>query len=225
MIRRGSEGLSVAELLSVCLESGTFDECAVLSCTRLLTDFGGLDGLLLAPVCDLMHTNGLDAAKVASLKALHELSLRYSEGVMQTTPVFPGLQMNDANSVGRYLQRKLAGSTREVFACLFLDTHYRLIQFEVLSQGSINRAQVYPRELLRRSIELNAAAVVLSHNHPSGSAEPSLADIELTQNMLDLLRRVDVQVLDHIVVARGETVSLANRGLMTSQASWKRELP
>lgn len=206
----------MAELLSVCLESGTLDECAVLCCTRLLTDYGGLDGLLLAPVSELIHTSGLDAAKVATLKALHELSLRYSEGLMQTDRVLAGRQMNNAKGVGRYLQRKLAGSTREVFACLFLDTHHRLIHFEVLSQGSINRAQVYPRELIRRSIELNAAAVVLSHNHPSGSAEPSLADIELTRNLLDLLKRVDVRVLDHIVVARGETVSLASRGLMKS---------
>lgn len=218
-LTKGSEGFSVPELLAVCLHSVAGEEREVLFCTHLLTAFGDLDGLLQATVAELLQIRGMDTAKIAALKAVHELSLRGWEEAMQRSsvrcPQDAGVSMNSAQCASRYLQRRLAGLTHEVFGCLFLDTHHRLIQFEVLFQGSINRAPVYPRELIRRSIELNAAAIVLSHNHPSGVAEPSLADIELTRDLLELMNRVDVQVLDHIIVARGQTVSLASRGLIT----------
>jgi len=113
-----------------------------------------------------------------------------------------------------FLRSRLGPSRREIFACLFLDSRHRLIAFEPLFLGTVDRASVYPREVLRRSLELNAAALILAHNHPSGIAEPSSADIALTSSLRELLRQIDVALLDHLVVGSGVEVSLAERGLL-----------
>jgi DNA repair protein RadC len=113
-----------------------------------------------------------------------------------------------------FLRNRLAPQTREVFACLFLDSRHRVITYETLFLGTVDRAAVHPREVMRRALELNAAALILAHNHPSGVAEPSSADIALTASLADLLSKVDVRLLDHLVVGRGREVSLAERGLM-----------
>ncbi|NKC00409.1 MAG: DNA repair protein RadC [Pseudomonadales bacterium] len=223
-----AEALTLAELLAICMGSGSVGESAVMLCTRLLSEFGDLDGLLQASTTELLATHGLGEAKVAQLKALHELTLRYSEEKFQSEPLsldsVDGVvgaasnetceQMNDLAAVSRFLQRKLAVSHQEVFGCLYLDTRHRLIEFEALFKGSINRAHIYPRELIKRCIDLNAAAVILTHNHPSGIAEPSQADLAITRTLVTALQHVDVKVLDHIVVANAQTVSLATRGLL-----------
>jgi DNA repair protein RadC len=116
--------------------------------------------------------------------------------------------------VRRYLRLKLAHLPREVFAALFLDNRHRLIRFEILFQGTVDRASVHPREVMRRALELNAAALIFAHNHPSGVAEPSASDLALTRDLSDLLGRIDVRVLDHLVVGRGSEVSFAERGFM-----------
>jgi DNA repair protein RadC len=116
--------------------------------------------------------------------------------------------------VARYIRRRIGHCQREVFGCLFLDTRHRPICWEILFQGTLNRAHVHSREILKRAMELNAAALVLGHNHPSGIAEPSAADLTLTRELKDLLARVDVAVLDHIVAAPRAAVSMASRGLL-----------
>lgn len=116
--------------------------------------------------------------------------------------------------VKQYLSAKLAGLEHEVFAVLFLDTQHRLIEYREMFRGTIDNASVYPREVLKEVLKLNAAAVILSHNHPSGSTEPSQADKVLTQRLKDALTMVDVRTLDHVIVAGGDTMSFAERGLI-----------
>lgn len=181
---------------------------------RLLIEFGGLDGLLAASTERLLTCVGLGNARVALLKSLHELRIRDSETILQRAAA-----CNDVTSVSRFLQRRMGHHEREVFACLFLDSRHCLIRFEELFFGSVNRAHVHSREVLKRGIELNAAAVILAHNHPSGVAEPSSADLHLTRELTDLLARIDIAVLDHVIVARSGSVSLANRGII---GNWPR---
>ena len=176
---------------------------------RLLLQFGGLDGLLAAPTEVLLDCHGLGVAKAALLKAVHELAKRSDEALLVRAQ-----PLTDAGVVTRYVRRRIAHCRREVFGCLFMDTRHRPICWEVLFTGTLNRAHVHSREILKRGIELDAAAIVLAHNHPSGVAEPSQADIALTRELRDLLARIDIVVLDHIIVAPGSAVSLATRGLM-----------
>ena len=125
-----------------------------------------------------------------------------------------GPVLSCSNSVRVFLRNELGGHLREIFGCLFLDARHRFIRFEVLFLGTLDRASVHPREILRRSLELNAAALILAHNHPSGIAEPSASDIALTRDVTELLAKVDVRVLDHLVVGDVSEVSFAERGLI-----------
>ena len=163
----------------------------------------------VAPIPRLLEVKGLGPARVARLKAVQEMRLRTLEMHATQTPKFV-----DVGAAARYLQQRIGFESRELFACLFLNVRHQLLHWEVLFKGSVNKAHVHPREVLRRALELNAAAVILSHNHPSGVAEPSQADILLTRELRGLLQRIDVSVLDHIIVARSHYVSLAERGLL-----------
>ncbi len=177
---------------------------------RLLARYGSLEGLTGAPAAKLLTETGLGPAKVACLKALAELPLREIEEAARDRPLF-----SDASSVTRYIRKRIGHRSREVFGCLYLDARHRLLAWEELFYGSINRTHVHAREVLRRGLQLNAAAVVLGHNHPSGVAEPSQADLHLTTELKELLDRVDIHLLDHVVVARGSSVSMAARGLIS----------
>lgn len=222
LLARGGHNLSQAELLAVMLGTGTAAADAQTLARRLLTEHGSLDALLQAPVAVLLAVPGLGQAGVARLKAMHELSVRHAEDALREgvagagDRVSAGSQrtMSDSVTVRRYLARRLGYLEREVFGVMFLDTRHRLLLFETLFKGTLNRAHVHPREVLRRSIELNAAALILAHNHPSGVAEPSQADLMLTRELKDLCARLDIQVLDHVIVARSSAVSLASRGLL-----------
>ncbi len=209
LLNHSAQPLSTAELLALCLGSGPPGENAVVFARRLLHEFDGLHGLLAAQPSALQACRGLGNAKVALIKALHELMCRHDESTLQLPEA-----LSDASTVARYVCRRIGHYQREVFGCLFLDSRHRPLSWEILFQGTVNRAHVHSREVLRRAIELNAAALVLGHNHPSGVAEPSAADLALTRELRDLLARIEVNVLDHIVVARGTAVSLASRGLM-----------
>ena len=190
--------------------SGLPGEDVVAFARRLLVRFGSLDGLLQASVHELSEVHGLGEAKIALLKAAYELTMRHSEDAMRNT----AQSMTDVTRVSRYLQQRLGHARSEVFACMYLDTRFRLIAYETPFHGSVNRAYVFPRTLLRRSLELNAAAIILAHNHPSGIAEPSQADISLPRDLCELLAKLDVQVVDHVVIAANQTVSMASRGLL-----------
>ena len=209
VLRQGAAAVSSIELLAVVIGTGSPGEDVNQLAQRLLQQFHSVDGLLSAPKEVLLQVRGLGIAKVARLKALHELNMRQSEEKMDA-----GVSFSDVNLVARYIQRRIGYRSREVFGCLYLDTRHRLLSWEELFLGSVNRAHVHAREVLRRGLELNAAAVIFGHNHPSGVAEPSRADIALTQELTDLLRRVDIACLDHIVVAKQGSVSMLARGLI-----------
>lgn len=125
-----------------------------------------------------------------------------------------GMQIGSPTSVAIHLALDYSELHHEVFICLFLDNKHRLIKSEEMFRGSINTATIHPREVVKRSLELNAAAVVLAHNHPSGDPEPSRVDILMTEQLSSALALIDVRVLDHIVIGAGETVSLAEKDLI-----------
>lgn len=152
---------------------------------------------------------GVEALSEAERESVVRLALQVMAEEVADGPV-----MRDHNAAARYLRLKVGGREREVFGCLFLTTRNRLIRDEALFYGSIDRTAVYPRVILQRALRHNAAALICYHNHPSGTAEPSPSDMELTGRTKDLLDEIDVELLDHIVVSRTETVSMAARGLI-----------
>ncbi len=198
-----------ADLLAVCLRTGSSSQSLFELAQCLLEHFGSLRQVLQAPAEVLLGWPGLGAAKVAALRAVLGLAERVANEQLADGPVF-----TSSAAVQRFLRLKIGVLPREVFACLFLDTRHRLLRFEVLFQGTIDCANVHPRELVKRALETNAAAVILAHNHPSGVAEPSLADIALAERLQPLLREVGVRLLDHMVIGRGQEVSMAARGLL-----------
>ena len=209
LLELGIDQLTDAELVAVCIRSGHGAYDAVGYARTLIARFGSLQALLDAPARRLLAVHGMGPAKAAALKASLGVAERYRYARLAGAVV-----LSDSSAVSGYLRHKLAGLEREVFACLFLDTRHRLIAFEKLFLGSIDRASVHPREVLKRTLEHNAAAVIFAHNHPSGVAEPSASDIQLTDELKGLLSKLDVRLLDHIVVGRGREVSFAERGLL-----------
>jgi len=209
LLARGPASLADAELLALLLRTGLAGRGVLQFAQSLLDDFGGLAGLLAAPPESLGRVRGLGPAKRAELSAVTEIARRSVAARLREAPVFDA-----PAAVRHFLQLQIATRPYEVFAVLFLDTQQRLIAFEELFRGTLAQTSVYPREVVKRALALNAAAVVLAHNHPSGVAEPSRADEALTQSLKAALALVDVRVLDHMVVARGAVVSFAERGLM-----------
>lgn len=179
------------------------------SAARLRQQHGSLPALLRAPAGRLLDAPGLGRIRAGRLLAAVALVERAAESGLRALP-----ELSSSGAVRRFLRLKLGHQPREVFACLFLDNRHRLIRFESLFFGTVDRASVHPREVLRRALELNAAAVILAHNHPSGVAEPSASDLALTEDLRDLLGRIDVRVLDHLVIGRGTEVSFAERGFI-----------
>ena len=206
---RGAAALADAELLALLLRTGTAGQGVLAFAQSLLDAFGGLAGLLAAEPAALARIRGLGPAKRAELAAVLELARRSLAARLAEAPVFDAPQ-----AVRDYLRLQLAGLPHEVFAVLFLDHQHRLLAFEELFRGTLAQTSVYPREVVKRALALNAAAAVLAHNHPSGVAEPSRADEALTQALKAALALVDVRVLDHFVVARSQVVSFAERGLL-----------
>ena len=175
----------------------------------LLDRFGGIAGLLQADVAALSAVKGLGPAKRAELAAVLEMARRALLQQMVERPVF-----DSPTRVKDYLALQMRHLGHEVFAVLFVDSQHRLLAFEILFRGSLTQTSVHPREVVKRALALNAAAVVLAHNHPSGVAEPSRADEFLTQNLRASLALVDVRVLDHLVVGAASVLSFAERGLL-----------
>lgn len=208
LLDRGAAALSDAELLAIFLRTGIRGQTAVDLARCLLDDFGGLHRLLSAPEGQFCRHRGLGRAKYAQLQAVLEMARRHT---------FERIQRGDAlcspDDTRRYLSAELHGCSHEVFACLFLDNRNRVQAFEKLFFGTIDGASVYPREVVRRVIDHNAAAVIFAHNHPSGVAEPSAADRQITQRLKEALALIDVRVLDHLVIG-DEVVSFAERGLL-----------
>lgn len=209
LLALGAGALSDAELLAIFLRTGLRDKPVLQLARELLVTFGGLRGLLEAEKERLTGAPGIGAAKYVQLQAALELAERYLE-----TSFSRGDAISDPGMTRRYLKGKLRGHPQEVFACLFLDNQHRLIRYEELFYGTIDGASVHPREVVRRVIRHNAAAVIFAHNHPSGVAEPSQADRRITDRLKSALALVDVRVLDHMVVGDQEVTSFAERGLL-----------
>jgi DNA repair protein RadC len=209
LLARGPAALADAELLALLLRTG-YKGCGVVELAQqVLRACGGYAGLLNVDLERLKTLKGLGPAKRAELLAVMEMARRALAQQLQDGPVFDSPQR-----VKDYLGLQLGGRTQEVFAVLFLDVQHRLLALEEMFRGTLSQTSVYPREVVRRALALNAGAVVLAHNHPSGAAEPSRADEFLTQTLRSALQLVDVRVLDHIVVGQGQTVSMAERGLL-----------
>ena len=209
LLTRGPGALSDAELLALLLRSGLPGKNALQLGQELIDTFGGVAGLLQTPHQALTSIKGLGPAKRAELVAVLELARRALVEKLQEKPVF-----DTPRSVRDYLQLQLGSRPHEIFAVLFMDSQHRLIVLEELFRGTLTQTSVYPREVVVRALALNAASVVLAHNHPSGTAQPSRADEALTQTLKAALALVDVRVLDHFVVTSSQAVSMAEMGLI-----------
>lgn len=207
LLAQGPTVLSDAELLAIFLRTGIAGKSAVDLARQLLVKFGGLMPLLQASQKNFCSEHGMGPVKYAQLQAVLELARRHLSEQLQRDQVF-----TNPKAVESYLRLQLQGAQRELFVALFLDSQHRLICYEQLFQGTIDGAAVYPREIVRRAIELNAAALIVAHNHPSGVAEPSVADERITAHLKEALALIDVRLLDHLVVGAGTVVSLAERG-------------
>ena len=209
LLTRGAASLSDAELLAIFLRTGVVGKSAVDLGRELLNKFGSLTQLFATSEVDFCAVHGMGQAKYVQLQAIKEMSLRGLKEELQR-----GDALNSPRAVRDYLQLLLGGRQQEVFLVLFLDTQHRVIASEELFQGTLSQTSVYPREVVKRALAHNAAAVILAHNHPSGVAEPSQADQLLTGALKQALGLVDVRVLDHFVVAAGKTLSFAEKGLL-----------
>ena len=209
LLTRGPASLADGELLALLLRTGLAGQGVFVLAQQLLERFGGLGGLLGATALDLQTVKGLGPAKRAEILAVMEIARRALAQPLRAMPVFEAPQQ-----VKDYVSLQLGGLPHEVFAVLFLDHQHRLLVLEEMFRGTLAQTSVYPREVVRRALALNAGAVILAHNHPSGLAEPSRADEYLTQTLKSALALVDVRVLDHLVVGQGQVGSVAERGLM-----------
>ena len=207
LLARGAAVLSDAEMLALFLGSGVRGLDAVATARRLLAGHGPLRRLLELPAADLVRLPGLGPASACQLGAALELASRHMASKLER-----GEALTDPQAAGRYFARRLRGHPYEVFAALFLDTRHRALGFEELFRGTVDGAEVHPREVARRALAHNAAALIVGHNHPSGSPEPSAADRAVTARLKQALALVDVRLLDHFVIGDGAPVSLAARG-------------
>ena len=222
LLARGPAALADAELLAILLRTGIVGKGVLQMAQELLEPpavdratgqvsggFGGIAGLLHTSAADLERIKGLGPAKRAELVAVLELARRALAQQLREREVF-----DSPDAVRHYLQLHLAAKGHEVFAVLFLDSQNRLLAMEELFRGTLTQTSVYPREVVLRALHHHAAAVVLAHNHPSGSVQPSRADESLTQTLKTTLALVDVRVLDHVIVAPGQALSMAEEGLL-----------
>ena len=209
LLQQGAQALSEAELLAILLRTGTRGASAVDIARALLAEFGSLRGLLTAERDRVCRARGLGLARYAVLQAAVELTRRhYRESMMA------GSALANPRATREFLRMQLRDLPHEVFCCVFLDNRHRVIAFEELFRGTIDGASVHPREVVKRALTKNAAAVILAHNHPSGIAEPSQADELITRRLKDALALVDIRVLDHLVIGDGVCESFAERGLL-----------
>jgi DNA repair protein RadC len=207
--KRCATSMSEAELLAVLFQRGPRADPALALSARLLSRFGGLRKLLHAGHHDLAAESGIGDARLAILRALPELARRYFE---ETLPM--GEAIRSPADTETFLMARLRDRPHEVFCCLYLDNRHRVIRFEELFRGTIDGTSVYPREIVKQALAVNAAAIILAHNHPSGIAEPSQADERITRRVKSALDLVDIRLLDHLIIGDGSSTSLASRGML-----------
>jgi DNA repair protein RadC len=209
LLRRGAAALTDAELLAIFLRTGVRGKSAVDMARDLLNEFGSLRALLDADQLRFCQSNGLGNAKYTQLQAVLEMARRHFNEILQR-----GDALTSPDITRAYLSAQLRGYSYEVFACLFLDNQHRVIKLEELFRGTIDSASVYPREVAKRVLHHNAAAVIFAHNHPSGICEPSQADKHITDKLKQALALFDIRVLDHFIIGDGSPYSFAEHGLL-----------
>ena len=207
LLARGAGALSDAELLALFIHTGMRGRSAVDVARMALGQTGGLRGLLDLGPERLATIAGIGPARAALITAAVELATRYLEERIRRSDA-----LTSPSHTSQYLCARLRSRPHEVFACLFLDNRHRVISFEEMFRGTIDGASVHPREVAKRALEVNAAAVIAAHNHPSGVAEPSRTDRAITSRLRDAMALIDVRLLDHFVIGDGEVVSFAERG-------------
>lgn len=207
LLSRGAASLSDAELLAIFLRTGCAGKSAVDLARQLLLHFGGIRTILEASETDFCAAEGLGPAKYSQLQAVLEMARRHLAELLSAGQVFESPQ-----AVKLYLTQQLRHRQQEVFVALWLDSQHRLLRYQELFHGTIDGASVYPREVVKQALAENAAAVVFAHNHPSGVAEPSQADRNITERLRQALDLVDIRLLDHLIVGEGRVESLAERG-------------
>jgi len=200
---------SDAELLATFIRSGIGNTAARKLATRLLSRFGGLRQLLLADSDDLCTEPGVGPVRAAIICALPNLARRYYAASLP-----PGEAIKSPTDTEAFLHARLRHLGHELFCCLYLDNRHRVLRFDEMFRGTIDGTSVYPREVVKEALAINAAAVILAHNHPSGVAEPSQADERITRRLKSALELVDIRLLDHLIVGDGVATSMASRGLL-----------
>jgi DNA repair protein RadC len=211
LLQQGAQSLSDAELLAIFLRTGV-KGCDVVNLSRqLLQSFGSISAIYRANHDDFCQRHGLGTAKYVQLQACLEMSKRHLREQIQQ-----GDTLTSSQSTRDYLINELRHETREIFAVLFLNNQHQVIQFERLFFGTIDAAAVYPRIVVEQAIKYNAAAVILTHNHPSGVAEASIADLQITHRLTQALNLLDIRVLDHIIVAGHQCFSFAEHGKLSN---------
>jgi DNA repair protein RadC len=211
LLERGPEALSDAELLAIFLRTGARGKSAIDLARDLIRHFGSLKTLMNASPSQLRARQGIKAARAATLLAVSELSRRIlmervQEGTLLNSPIAV------RNFLIEHIGLLIGGKPREVFVCAYLDARHKLLACEESAEGTLTRVAVYPREIVRRAIELNAAGLIVAHNHPSGGAEPSASDHALTRTLRDTLALIDVKLLDHFIIGANEIRSFAQEG-------------
>lgn len=207
LLQFGVEALSDAELLALFLRTGTRNLPVLTLSQKLLTEFGSFYHLMNASHDEFCKKEGLGTAKYTQLKAVVELSHRYLK-VKMTKENY----LTSPTLTHHYLANRLMDKDREIFMVIFLDNQNHVINCEEMFVGTYNSVEVHPREVARKALQYNAAALILAHNHPSGLAEPSQADRALTEKIEQVCELIDVRVIDHLVIGKGEYVSFAERG-------------
>jgi DNA repair protein RadC len=205
----GPTALTEAELLAILLRTGVRGRSALDVARTLLSEFGSLRALLTADRQRFCAARGLGPARYVALQAALELTRRHYQEMMMV-----GSALANPRATREFVQLRLRDLQHEVFCCLLLDNHHRVLAFEELFRGTIDGAIVHPREVLKLALSRNAAAVILVHNHPSGVAEPSPSDRQITVRLKEALALVDIRVVDHLVVGDGVCESFAERGLI-----------
>lgn len=209
LLSNGPQALSDAELLAIFLRVGMRGKTALDLARELLQHFGSLKQLLLAERQAFCAFPGMGQAKFVQLQACLEMSKRYFRDEIRDGDV-----ITSSDAVRQFVLRQLTDRKYETFACLYLDAQHKILNFEELFRGTLDCASVHPREVVRAAIEQGAAALILCHNHPSGSSKISQADILTTQHLTKALDLIDVRVLDHLIVAGNKVVSFAERGMI-----------
>lgn len=209
LMRYGAGSLTDIELLALFLRTGSHGTSVMMLASQLLHHFGSLHQLLSADYPRFKNIKGIGSAKFTQLNAISELARRfYSSQVIEEAPLVNPLMVRD------FLSSQLCGEEREIFMAIFLDNQHRVIHHQRMFMGTFDRVEIHPREIVREAIKVNAAAIILAHNHPSGHAEPSKADRMVTKRIVDSCKFMDIRVLDHLVIGRGSCVSFAERGLI-----------